>query len=52
MADYFDSIDKIAYEGPESDNTLAFRHYNAQEKVLGKTMEEHLRFAACYWHNF
>ncbi len=52
MADYFDSIEKVAYEGPESDNLLAFRHYNADEKVLGKSMQEHLRFAACYWHNF
>ena len=52
MADYFTSIDKIAYEGPESENLLAFRHYNAQETIMGKTMEEHLRFAACYWHNF
>ena len=52
MAEYFDSIDKIGYEGPDSENLLAFRHYNADEKVLGKTMREHLRFAACYWHNF
>lgn len=52
MAEYFDTVGKIAFEGPESDSPLAFRHYNADEVVLGKTMKEHLRFAACYWHNF
>lgn len=52
MATYFESIEKIQYEGTESKNPLAFRHYNPQEIVLGKTMEEHLRFGACYWHNF
>ena len=49
---YFDSIEPIRYEGPASENPLAFRHYNASQKVLGKTMAEHLRFAACYWHTF
>ncbi len=43
---------KIKYEGPASDNPLAFRHYKASKKVAGKTMEQHLKFAACYWHNF
>ena len=52
MAQYFDKIDKIAYEGADSTNPLAFKHYNASEKILGKTMAEHLRMAACYWHNF
>lgn len=52
MANYFNDIAPIQYEGPDSTNPLAFKHYNAQEKVLGKTMEEHLRFASCYWHNF
>ncbi|UUP16939.1 xylose isomerase [Nitratireductor thuwali] len=49
---FFDDIAKIAYEGPDSDNPLAFRHYNPDEKVLGRRMEDHLRFAVCYWHNF
>jgi xylose isomerase len=40
----------VKYEGPESTNPLAFRWYDAKKKVLGKTMEEHLRFAVCYWH--
>ncbi len=52
MADYFQDISPIQYEGAESTNPLAFKHYNPQEVVLGKTMEEHLRFASCYWHNF
>ena len=52
MAQYFDQINKIAYEGADSTNPLAFKHYNANEKILGKTMAEHLRMAACYWHNF
>lgn len=51
MAEYFEHINKIEYEGVESDNPLAFHHYNAEEVVLGKSMQEHLRFAACYWHN-
>jgi xylose isomerase len=42
----------IKYEGPKSRNPLAFRHYNPKEKILGKTMAEHLRFAVCYWHTF
>ncbi|MBC3766894.1 xylose isomerase [Neptunicella marina] len=52
MSEFFKSVDKIQYEGPESTNPLAFRHYNPDEVILGKTMREHLRFAACYWHNF
>ncbi len=52
MSDYFAGIDAVRYEGPESNNPLAFRHYNPDEKLGGKTMAEHLRFAVCYWHNF
>jgi xylose isomerase len=48
----FPEVTKIAYEGPESLNTLAFRHYNADEKVEGRSMRDHLRFAVCYWHTF
>lgn len=47
--EYFDTA-KIAYEGPTSKNPLAFKHYNPDEVVDGKTMKEHLRFAAPYWH--
>ena len=52
MTTYFDAIPNIQFEGAESDNPLAFHHYDANQVVLGKTMAEHLRFAACYWHNF
>lgn len=40
---FFGDLKPIAYEGPDSDNPLAFRHYNPDEKVLGKRMEDHLR---------
>ena len=46
----FPNISRIQYEGPDSKNPLAFKHYNAAEKVDGKTMSEHLRFAVAYWH--
>ncbi len=49
---YFKNISKVQYEGPESDNPLAFKHYNPKEVVGGKTMEEHLRFSVAYWHTF
>ncbi|WAH42945.1 xylose isomerase [Alicyclobacillus fastidiosus] len=49
---YFSEVDKIRYEGPKSRNPLAFKYYRAEEQVLGKTMEEHLRFAVSYWHTF
>ncbi|WJG08655.1 xylose isomerase [Aliiglaciecola sp. LCG003] len=52
MSQYFNNIEKISYEGVDSDNPLAFHHYNPDEVILGKTMKDHLRFAACYWHNF
>lgn len=49
---FFGDIQKIAYEGPDSTNPLAFRHYQPDEVVLGKRMEDHLRFAVAYWHTF
>ncbi len=52
MKEYFESVPKIAYEGRNSDNPLAYRYYNAEEVIAGKTMEEHLRFAVAYWHTF
>lgn len=48
----FPEVTKIQYEGPQSDNPLAFRWYNPDELVEGKTMKEHLRFTVCYWHTF
>lgn len=50
--EYFPGIGQIRYEGPESDNPLAFKSYDPSRIVAGKTMEEHLRFAVCYWHTF
>ncbi|MVA18220.1 xylose isomerase [Agrobacterium vitis] len=49
---FFGEITKIKYEGPDSTNPLAFRHYNPDEVVMGKRMEDHLRFAVAYWHTF
>ena len=50
--EYFPGIGQVAYEGPESDNPLSFKTYDRERVVAGKTMEEHLRFAVCYWHTF
>lgn len=49
---FFPDVSKIKFEGPDSKNPLAFRHYNAEEIVEGKPMKDHLRFAVCYWHTF
>jgi xylose isomerase len=49
---YFPEVNRIQYEGRKSRNPLAFKHYNPDEVVLGKTMAEHLRFAVSYWHTF
>lgn len=48
----FADVTKIAYEGPRCKNPLAFRWYNADEVVEGKTMQEHFRFSVVYWHTF
>ncbi len=52
MSRYFDAIPQIKYEGPDSTNEFAFRHYNPDEIVMGKRLEDHLRFAVAYWHSF
>ena len=52
MTDFFKDIPAIKYEGPASTNEFAFRHYNPDEVILGKRMEDHLRFAIAYWHSF
>jgi xylose isomerase len=52
MSGYFDGIAPIRYEGPTSTNEFAFRHYNPDEVVMGKRLEDHLRFAVAYWHSF
>jgi xylose isomerase len=48
----FPDIKNIPFEGPQSKNPLAFKHYNADEVVAGKTLREHLRFSVVYWHTF
>ena len=48
--DYFKNIGKIKFEGKQSDNPFAFKFYNPDEIVAGKTMREQLRFAMSYWH--
>lgn len=50
--EYFKGIPQIQYEGPESDNPLAFRWYDENRIVAGKTLKEHFRFACAYWHSF
>jgi xylose isomerase len=51
-APFFSEVDRIRFEGPESTNDLAFRHYDADLEVRGARMEDLLRFAVCYWHSF
>ncbi|WP_372574097.1 xylose isomerase [Ruegeria jejuensis] len=49
---FFDGIEKVSYDGEGSTNPLAFRYYNPDEIVMGKRMEDQLRFAVAYWHSF
>jgi xylose isomerase len=51
-AEYFDGVGPITYAGPDSDDPLSFRWYDADREVLGRRMEDHLRMAVCYWHSF
>ena len=50
MTEYFSDVSKIAFEGKDSRNHLAFKHYDPEEEVEGKKMKDHLRFGAAYWH--
>ena len=50
--EFFTGIGKIGYEGPQSDNPLAYRWYDENKTVAGKKLKEHLRFACAYWHSF
>ena len=52
MSSFFPDVDAIAYEGAASDNPLAFRWYDADRVVAGRSMRDQLRFAVCYWHSF
>lgn len=49
---YFETVSKIKFEGPETDNPLAFKWYDENKIVAGKSMKDHLRFACAYWHSF
>ncbi|GAL66859.1 xylose isomerase [Jejuia pallidilutea] len=50
--EYFKGIGDIKFEGKDSDNPLAFKYYNPEQVVAGKTMREHFKFAVAYWHTF
>lgn len=50
--EFFKGVDKIQYEGPDSDNPLAYRWYDENKVVAGKPLKDHLRFAVAYWHSF
>ncbi|MFA9397953.1 MAG: xylose isomerase [Clostridiaceae bacterium] len=52
MKEYFEGIKKIEFEGKNSKNPFAFKHYNENEVVAGKTMKEHLKFSVAYWHTY
>ena len=49
---FFPGVGDIKYEGPDSDNPLAFKYYNAEEVIMGKKMKDWCRFAVCYWHTW
>ncbi|MEG6572820.1 xylose isomerase [[Clostridium] cellulosi] len=50
MKEFFSNIPKVKYEGPDSKNPFAFKFYNPEEKIAGKTMREQLKFSLAYWH--
>ena len=52
QTEFFKGIGQVKYEGPKSDNPLAFRWYDEEKVVAGKKMKDHLRFACAYWHSF
>jgi xylose isomerase len=49
---FFPDLEQVPFEGPESGNSLAYRFYDAERVVLGRSMRDQLRFAVCYWHTF
>ena len=52
MTEFFEGVESIRYAGPDSDDPLTFRWYDAGREVLGRSMRDQLRFATCYWHSF
>ena len=51
-SDFFKDIPPVSFAGPDSTDPMAFHHYDANETLAGKCMEDHLRFAVAYWHSF
>lgn len=52
ISGHFSDLEPVRFEGPQSNNPLAFRWYEKDRVVMGRRMEDHLRFAVCYWHSF
>ncbi len=52
MTEYFSGVSQVRYEGKDSDNPLAFKHYNPEEMIDGKSLKDHLRFAVAFWHSY
>jgi xylose isomerase len=52
MTEFFPDVSPVRFEGPGTDTDLAYRYYDPDRVVLGKRMDEQLRFAVCYWHSF
>mgnify|MGYP001307421998 FL=1 len=50
--EYFKGIGKIKYEGKNSDNPFAFKYYDPEKIIAGKSLKEHFKFAVAYWHSF
>ncbi|SMF24887.1 D-xylose isomerase [Alteromonadaceae bacterium Bs31] len=50
--EFFPGVGKIAFEGPDSDNPLAFKYYDENRVVAGRSMKDFFKFATCYWHSF
>jgi len=50
--EYFKGISKIKYEGKNSDNPFAFKYYDPEKIIAGKSLKEHFKFAVAYWHSF
>src|SRR5437868_7076178 len=50
--DFFGATAPVSYGGPEAKSPLAFRWYDKDRIVQGRRLEDHLRFAVCYWHSF
>jgi xylose isomerase len=52
MSEFFKGIERIRFEGAGATSPLAYRYYDKDRLVLGRRMEDHLRFAVCYWHTY